>query len=89
MAAMVGNSPLVTDSDVDALAWRFLRSSYADGTYADWPLDQRLDGFLRRCGLVRISEDGDTCNLLLNRVMAHIGKAPIVKSSGPTISTRA
>jgi hypothetical protein len=89
MAAMVGNSPLVTDSDVDALAWRFLRSTYADEAYADWPLDQRLDGFLRRCGLVRISEDGDTCNLLLNQVMAHIGKAPIVKLSGPIISTRA
>jgi hypothetical protein len=89
MAAMAGNSPLVTDSAVDALAWRFLRSSYADETYSDWPLDQRLDGFLRRYGLVRISEDGDTCNLLLNRVMAHIGEAPIVKSSGPATSTRA
>ena len=89
MAAMVGNSPLVTDSDVDELAWRFLRSGYADEAYADWPLDQRLDGFLRRCGLVGISEDGDTCNLLLNQVMAHIGKEPVVRSSGPPISTRA
>ena len=89
MAAMVGDPLLVTDSDVDALAWQFLRSTYADEAYADWPLDQRLDGFLRRCGLVGISEDGDTCNLLLNQVMAHIGKKPVVKSSGPTISTRA
>jgi hypothetical protein len=70
---MVGDSRLVTDSDVDALACRFLHSTYADETYADWPLDQRLDGFLRRCGLVRISEDGDAYNLILDRVMAHIG----------------
>ncbi|MCV7091197.1 hypothetical protein [Mycobacterium interjectum] len=64
--------PLLTDSDVDALAWQFLHSSYADDAYADWPLDRRLDGFLRREGLVRLVEDGDTYDLILDRVMAYI-----------------
>ncbi len=69
-------SPLVlSDSEVDALAWQFMNSAYADDTYADWPLDRRLDGFLHRRGLPRIAEDGDAYDLVLNRVMAYIGVA--------------
>ncbi len=74
MANTLGDPPLSTDSDVDALAWQFLTSAYADKTYADWPLDQRLDGFLRRRGLFHIAEDGDAYVLVLDRVMRHIGK---------------
>lgn len=63
----------LTDADVDALAFQFLHSSYADDTYSDWSLDRRLDGFLRHCGLVGIVQDGDAYELVLNRVMAYIG----------------
>ena len=73
MASMLGGPPSLTDSDVDSLAWQFLKSTYADNTYADWPLDRRLDGFLRHRGLVRLAEDGDAHDLVLNRVMAYIG----------------
>lgn len=76
MASTVGGPNMVTDSDVDALAWQFMNSGYADDTYADWPLDRRLDGFLRRQGLGRLAEDGDAYNLILNRVMAYIGVRP-------------
>jgi hypothetical protein len=62
-----------TDSDVDALASDFMDSAYADDTYADWPLDRRLDGFLNRRGLSCITENGDAYDLVLDRVMAHIG----------------
>jgi hypothetical protein len=72
MASMPGGPPLLTDSDVDALAWQFVNSAYADDTNADWPLDRRLDGFLRRRGLVRLAEDGGAYDLVLNRVMAYI-----------------
>ena len=72
MTSMLGGPPSLTDSDVDALAWQFLHSPYADQTYADWPLDRRLDGFLRREGLARLVEDGDTYDLILDRVMAYI-----------------
>jgi nucleotide-binding universal stress UspA family protein len=51
MTFSLGDPPLSTDSDVDALAWQFLKSDYADKAYADWPLDRRLDGFLTRRGL--------------------------------------
>lgn len=80
MASMLG-PPSLTDSDVDALAWQFLNSAYADDTYADWPLDRRLDGFLRRRGLVRLAEDGDANALVLNRVMAYIGAR--AQTNGP------
>ncbi len=70
-----GDPSLLTDSDVDALAWRFLNSAYAEKTYADWPLDRRLDGFLRRRGMFRIAEDGDAYDLVLDRVMRHVGAA--------------
>jgi hypothetical protein len=64
---------LLTDSDVDGLAWQFMNSAYADDAYADWPLDRRLDGFLYHQGSARIAEDGDAYDLVLNRVMAYIG----------------
>ena len=75
MTPPLSDPPLPTDSDVDALAWQFMNSAYADDTYADWPLDRRLDGFLRRRELSRIAEDGDAYRLVLNRVMAYIGLA--------------
>ncbi|WP_102418543.1 hypothetical protein [Mycobacterium sp. 4858] len=66
--------PSLTDSAVDELAYEFLHSQYAGDTYVDWRLDQRLDGFLRHRGLVRLVEDGDAYGLILNRVMAYIGE---------------
>jgi hypothetical protein len=75
MASMLG-PPSLTDADLDALARQFLESAYADNTYADWPLDRRLVGFLRHGGLVRLAEDGDAHDLVINRVMAYIGVRP-------------
>lgn len=73
MPSMREDSPSLDDVGVDALAVRFLHSSYADDTYADWSLDQRLDGFLRHCGHDGFVQDGDAYELILNRVMAYIG----------------
>ncbi len=73
MASPASGPLLLTDSDVDALAWQFMRSPYADDIYADWPLDRRLDGYLRREGLGRLAEDGDAYDLIINRVMSYIG----------------
>lgn len=66
---------LLTDSDVDTLAADFLGSHYVDKTYADWSPDRRLDTFLRRRGLPRVADDGDLSRILLERVMAHVGRA--------------
>jgi hypothetical protein len=63
--------PLFIDSDVDAFARDFLDSPYAGEIYADWSLDRRLHAFLRRQG----ADDGDLCNLVLDRIMANRGVA--------------
>jgi hypothetical protein len=73
MVSPLGDRLLLTDSDVDALAWQFTKSAYADDSYADWPLDRRLEGFLRHRGLFSIAEDGDAFGFVLDRVMACIG----------------
>ncbi len=69
MAAIGGNAPVLTDSGVDALAWEFLNSDYVGDVYATWSLDQRLSTFLLRSGLVRVANDGDLYNIVLDRVM--------------------
>lgn len=77
---MGGNPPLLTDSDVDTLAWGFLHSRYVGTTYAGWSLDRRLDTFLRRRGLTRVADDGDLSNIVLDRIMAYrspVGADPV------------
>ena len=73
----MGDNPplLLTDSDVDALAREFLRSRYLGPIYADWSPDRRLDTFLRRRGLSRVADNGDLAGIVLDRVMAHVGRA--------------
>ena len=61
-----------TDSYVDDLASQFLKSEYAGEQYGNWPLDRRLEGFLR--GVAdRVSASGDLFNIILDRVMVFIG----------------
>lgn len=73
---MGGNPPLLlTDSDVNTLAWEFLQSRYLGPIYADWSPDRRLEVFLRRRGLSRVADDGDLTNIVLDRIMAHVGRA--------------
>lgn len=64
--------PLVSDPDVHALTWEFVNSGYRGDEYADWPIERRLDGFLRRRGLSRHADNGDICNVIIDRVMAYI-----------------
>lgn len=54
------------------VACQFLRSEFATGNYMDWPLDQRLDAFLRRHGYQKLRDDGSAYNALLDRVMVNI-----------------
>jgi hypothetical protein len=64
-----GDPSAVTDSDVHALAGEFLNSGYRGDEYANWPIERRLDGFLRRRGLSRHANDGDVCNVIIDRIM--------------------
>lgn len=63
---MAVTPPLLTESDLDALASDFLQSHYLGSIYADWSPDRRLDMFLRRRGL---ANDGDLSHNVLERIM--------------------
>ena len=67
--------PFPAEVDIDGLASQFLHSKYAGAVYVQWPLDRRLVRFLQYRGLARVADDGDLYNIVLNRVMTHIGKA--------------
>jgi hypothetical protein len=87
MAFSGGDRLLVTDSDVHALTWEFLNSGYGGDEYAHWPLERRLHGFLRRRGLARHADNGDICNVILDRVMTFIsitGRGGSTASAAPS-----
>ena len=74
MASTAGGPPFLTDADVDALAYEFLQLAFRRTTRTPTAsLDRRLDGFLRNRELVRLIEDGDAYDLILDRVMSYIG----------------
>lgn len=60
---------------LDDVAWQFLRSEFAGEIYADWPIDRRLDAFLRHHGHRELHDDGSAYDALLDRVMANIAPA--------------
>ena len=64
-----------TGTELDAIAWQFLRSEFAGATYSDWPIDRRLDAYLVHHGPTELLVDGTAYNELLDHVMANIGPA--------------
>lgn len=71
---------------LDAVAWRFLKSEFTGPIYADWPIDRRIDVFLRRYGLGALGDDGSAYEALVDRVMANMRRARL---SGTLPSPRA
>ena len=65
----------LTKRKLDTIAWSFLGSEFTKQIYANWPIDRRVDAYLRRQGLIDIVNDGGAYDALLERVMANIGRA--------------
>ena len=61
-----------TQSQLDDVAWQFLRSEFTGDVYAQWPIDRRLDVFLLHRGYRRLHDDGSAYSALLDRVMANL-----------------
>ena len=48
----------MTKQELDAVAWRFLGSEFTAQSYANWPIDRRVDAYLLHPGLVEFVNDG-------------------------------
>ncbi len=60
---------------VDDCALAFLGSEFAGSRYVDWPIDRRLEAYLRHTGQTRLADTGDKFELLLDRVMLNFARA--------------
>ncbi|TGD89170.1 hypothetical protein BayCH28_07355 [Mycolicibacterium sp. CH28] len=70
-----GSADATDDREFDTIAWQFLCSQYIGRTYWDWPLERRLDAFLRHQGREDILKDGAAYATVVDRVMANLGRA--------------
>ena len=61
--------------EIDHLAWQFLCSPFTDRDYWDWPLESRLDAYLRHDQRRDILNNGAAYSALVERVMANIPRA--------------
>lgn len=61
--------------EIDDIAWRFLCSPYTKRDYWDWPLEARLDAYLRHHERREFLYDGAAYGALVDRVMANIPRA--------------
>lgn len=61
--------------EIDGLAWQFLCSPFTRRDYWDWPLDRRIDAYLRHLKRLDILNDGAAYDVLIERVMANIPRA--------------
>ena len=82
--APVGHIPR-TDDTMDTVAWRFLASEFAGRNFRNWPIDRRLDAYLRHHGLMQIVAAQTVYDALLERVIDNIGPALRKGVLAPTI----
>lgn len=63
------------DRGLDTIAWQFLCSPFTKREYWDWPLERRLDAYLRHHNRGDILNDGAAYAVVVERVMANLGRA--------------
>ncbi|WP_254893599.1 hypothetical protein [Mycobacterium malmoense] len=66
---------MVTDRDIDALAREFVNSDDPAHAYPGWTIDRRVEAFLRHRDLAAVANDGDLCNILINRILIYVAIA--------------
>ena len=61
--------------EIDGIAWQFLCSPFTRRDYWDWPLERRIDAYLRQLKRLDILNDGSAHRALTERVMANLARA--------------
>lgn len=61
--------------EVDGMAWNFLCSSFSRLESCNWPLEGRIDAFLRHLRRLDILNNGTAYEVLIDRVMANFARA--------------
>ena len=65
----------LTEQQLDAIAWGFLRSEFTGRVYANWPIDRRVDAYLRCHRIADAINCGTAFDDVLHHVMDNIGRA--------------
>ncbi|WP_174522716.1 hypothetical protein [Mycobacterium lehmannii] len=61
--------------DLDTIAWEFLGSEFTGLTYADWPIERRVNAFLAHRGMTDLRDNGDACVAVMQHLLANVGAA--------------
>lgn len=61
--------------EIDGIAWQFLCSPFTRLDYWNWPLERRIDAYLRQLKRPDILNNGATYSALIERVMANFPRA--------------
>ena len=64
-----------TAEEIDTIAWQFMCSPYTRRDYWDWPLERRIDSYLRHLNRRDILNDGAAYTAMVERVMANFPRA--------------
>ncbi len=64
-----------TTIPLDECALAFLHSEFAGELYMDFPIERRLEVYLRHQGMTGLADSGEGFDALLERVMVNFTKA--------------
>jgi hypothetical protein len=75
MAKTEPSGPELEKPELEAIAWAFLNSEFADQAYAGLPLERRVDAYLHRYGPRVLLNSGSGYDALVESIMANLGRA--------------
>lgn len=65
----------LSEVDLDAIAWGFLGSEFTSLSYANWPIERRVDAYLAHHDMTGLVNNGDAHAAVVQQVLANTGAA--------------